>query len=146
MKDPSMTIGPVRLTEFKLVVLQIAHLYCKLLSENGRLTGSIPTLLHRFSNLLFSLSLRCSWEVLQDLGSDHLSFLRSERAPRLKLNIERKDFSLYACNLRLMEISLNCPSTEEYSSLFLSSAAALYFSDTEWGQTFHSFRPHQTPS
>ena len=95
----------------------------------------------------FSLAFCCSWELLQDLGSDHLPILLSvplssvyrsnERPPSFNFQKARWDgFASY--------FDSHCPSAEEYSSL--SSAAALYLSGTKCGQIFYSFRPHQTPS
>ena len=98
------------------------------------------TLLHRFSgnrsspDISFapsSLALSCTWEVLQDLGSDHLPILLSiplslvfrpnERPPSFNFQKARWDgFASY--------IDSHCPSAEEYSSLSLSSAAALFTS------------------
>ena len=97
-----------------------------------------PTLLHRSSgshsslDISFapsSLAISCSWEVLQDLGSDHLPILLSiplspvfrpnERPPSFNFQKARWDgFASY--------IDSHCPSAEEYSSL--SSAAALFTS------------------
>ena len=97
-----------------------------------------PTLLHPSSgsrsspDISFapsSLALSCSWEVLQDLGSDHLPILLSiplspvfcpnERSPSFNFQKARwDDFASY--------IDSHCPSAEEYSSL--SSAAALFTS------------------
>ena len=97
-----------------------------------------PTLLHRsfgsrsspdISFTPSSLALSCSWEVLQDLGSDHLPILPSipfspvfrpnERPPSFNFQKARWDgFASY--------IDSHCPSTQEYSSL--SSAAALFTS------------------
>ena len=93
-----------------------------------------------------SLALSCSWEVLQDLGSDHLPillsiplspvFLPNKRPSSFNFQKARWDgFASY--------FDSHCPSAEEYSSL--SSAAALFTSDFECGQIFHSFQPHQTP-
>ena len=99
-----------------------------------------PTLLHRSSgsrsspDISFapsSLALSCSWEVLQDLGSDHLPILLSillspvfrpnERPPSFNFQKARWDgFASY--------FDSHCPSAEEYSSLSLSSAAALFTS------------------
>ena len=97
-----------------------------------------PTLLHcssgsrsspniSFASFFFALS--CSWEVLQDLGSDHLPillsvplslvFLPNERPPSFNFpKAHWDDFVSY--------FDSHCPSAEEYSSL--SSAAALYTS------------------
>ena len=99
-----------------------------------------PTLLHRFSGSRSSpdislspssLAFSCSWEVHQDLGSDHLPILLSiplspvfspnECPP--SFNFQKAcwdDFASY--------FDSHCPSAEEYSSLSLSSAAALFTS------------------
>ena len=97
-----------------------------------------PTLLHRSSGSRSSpdisfapstLAFSCSWEVLQDLGSDHLPILLSiplspvfrpnERPPSFNFQKARWDgFASY--------FDSHCPSAEEYSSLSLSSAAALF--------------------
>ena len=98
-----------------------------------------PTLFHRssgsrssFPDIFFapsSLAFSCSWEVLQDLGSDHLPILLSiplspvfhpnERPPSFNFQKARWDgFASY--------FDSHCPSAEEYSSL--SSAAALFTS------------------
>ena len=99
-----------------------------------------PTLLHHSSgsrsspDISFapsSLALSCSWEVLQDLGSDHLPILLSvplspvfrpnERPPSFNFQKARWDeFASY--------IDSHCSSAKEYSSLSLSSAAALFTS------------------
>ena len=99
-----------------------------------------PTLLHcssgsrSFPDISFapsSLAFSCSWEVLQDLGSDHLPILLSvplspiyhpnERPPSFNFQKARWDgFASY--------FDSHCPSAEEYSSLSLSSAAALFTS------------------
>ena len=71
----------------------------------------------------------CSWEVLQDLSSDHLPTLLSiplslayrpnKRPPSFNFQKARWDgFASY--------FNSYCPSAEEYSSLSLSSAAALF--------------------
>ena len=99
-----------------------------------------PTLLHRSSgsrsspDIYFapsSSALSCSWEVLQNLGSDHFPILLSvplspvfrpnERPPSFNFQKARWDgFGSY--------FDSHCPSAEEYSSLSLSSAAALFTS------------------
>ena len=101
-----------------------------------------PTLLHRsfgsrsspdISFSPSSLAFSCSWEVLQDLGSDHLPILLSiplspvfrsnERPPSFNFQKARWDgFASY--------FDSHCPSAEEYSSLSLSSAVALFTSLT----------------
>ena len=101
-----------------------------------------PTLFHRSSGSRSSpdisfapstLAFSCSWEVLQDLGSDHLPILLSiplspvfrpnERPPSFNFQKARWDgFASY--------FDSHCPSAEEYSSLSLSSAAALFTSLT----------------
>ena len=102
----------------------------------------ISTLLHRSSGnrsypnmsfALFSLALSCSWEVLQNLCSNHLPILLTvpltpvfrpnERLPSLNFRKARQDdfaFDFDSC----------CPSAEEYSSLFLSFAVVLFTSLT----------------
>ena len=92
-----------------------------------------PTLLRRsspdISFALSSLAFSCSWEVLQNLGSDHLPILLSvplspvfrpnKRSPSFNFQKARWDgFAFY--------FDPHCPSAEEYSSL--SSAAALFTS------------------
>ena len=78
-----------------------------------------------------SLSLSCSSEVLQDLGSDHLpiliaiplSFCPKKRHPFFNFQKTRwNDFAFY--------FDSHCSSAEKYSSLFFSSAAALFTSLT----------------
>ena len=97
-----------------------------------------PTLLHRssgsrsspdisFSPSFFALS--CSWEVLQDPGSDHLPILLSiplspvfrpnERPP--SFNFQKAHWDGFASYF-----DSHCPSAEKYSSLSLSSGAALF--------------------
>ena len=102
----------------------------------------IPTLFHRSSGsrsypdirfALFSLALSCSWEVLQNLCSNHLPILLTvplslvfrpnERLPSLNFRKARQDdFAFY--------LDYHCLSAEEYSSLFLSFAAVLFTSLT----------------
>ena len=97
-----------------------------------------PTLLHRSSgsrsspDISFapsSLALSCSWEVLQDLGSDHLPILLSvplSLSPAYRPNERPPSFNLQKA--RWDGFDSHCPSAEEYSSLSLSSAAALFTS------------------
>ena len=100
------------------------------------------TLLHRSSGSRSSpdisfapsiLAFSCFWEVLQDLGFDHLSILLSiplspvfcpnERPPFFNFQKARwNGFASY--------FDSHCPSVKEYSSLSLSSAAALFTSLT----------------
>ena len=99
-----------------------------------------PTLLHRSSgsrsssDIPFapsSLALSCSWEVLQDLGSDHLPILLSILlSPVFRPNERPSSFSFQkACwDGFASYFDFHCPSAEEYSSLSLSSAAALFIS------------------
>ena len=101
-----------------------------------------PTLLHRSSDSRSSadisfapsaLALPCSWEVLQNLGSDHTPILLSvplspgyrpnERPP--PFNFQKSFWDGFASYF-----DSHCPSAEEYSSLSLSSAAALFISLT----------------
>ena len=92
-----------------------------------------PTLLHRSSpDISFappSLALSCSWEVLQDLGSDHLPILLFVSiSPVLRPNERPPSFNFQkACwNGFASYFDSHCPSAEEYSSLSLSSAVALF--------------------
>ena len=99
-----------------------------------------PTLLHRSSDSCSSpdisfapstLALSCSWEVLQDLGSDHLPILLSiPLSPVFRPNERPPSFNFQkACwDGFASYIDSHCPSAEEYSSLSLSSAAALFTS------------------
>ena len=79
------------------------------------------------------MKLSCCWEVLQDLGYDHLPILLTfplspvfrpnEHLPSLNFqNACWDDFAFY--------FDCHCPSAEEYLSLFLSSAAVLFTSLT----------------
>ena len=98
-----------------------------------------PTLFHRSSGSRSSpdisfaptLAFSCSWEVLQDLGSDHQPILLSiplspvfrpnKRPPSFIFQKARwDDFASY--------FDSHYPSAEEYSSLSLSCAAALFTS------------------
>ena len=100
----------------------------------------MPTLLHRscsngsspdISFAPSTLALFCSWEVLQDLGSDQLPILLTgplppvfrpnNRSPFFSfLKAHWDDFAFY--------FDSYCPFSEEYSSLSFSSAAALFTS------------------
>ena len=97
----------------------------------------IPTFLYRFSGSrsfpdisfsLFSLVLSCSWEVLQNLGSNYLQILLTvfrpnKRLPSLNFQKARwDDFAFY--------FDSRGPSAEEYSPYFLSFAAVLFTSLT----------------
>ena len=77
-----------------------------------------------------SLVLSCSWEVLQDLGSDHLPILLS--IPLSGLSPQQAPPSFNFQNTRwdgfASYIHSHCSSAEEYSSLSLSSTAALFTS------------------
>ena len=78
-----------------------------------------------------SLALSCSWEVLQDLGSDHLPILLSiPLSPVFRPNECPPSFNLQkACwDGFASYIDSHCPSAEKYSSLSLFSAAALFTS------------------
>ena len=99
-----------------------------------------PTLLHLSSGSHFSpdiffanssLALSCSWEVLQDLGSDHLPILLSvplflahhpnEQPP--SFNFQKACWDGFASYF-----DSHCPAAEEYLSLSLSFAATLFTS------------------
>ena len=100
----------------------------------------IPTLPHRFSGSRYSpdiffvpssLALSCSWEVLQDLGSNHLSILLTihffcysapTNVPLPSIFRELVGMTFY--------FDSHCPSAEEYWSLSLSFVAALFTSLT----------------
>ena len=92
-------------------------------------------LLHRssfdISFASFSLALSCFWEVLQDLGSDHLPILLSvPLSPVYRPNKRPPSFNFQkACwNGFVSYFDSHCFSAEDYSSLSLSSAAALFTS------------------
>ena len=99
-----------------------------------------PTLLHRSSgsrsspDISFapsSLVLSCSWEVLQDLGSDHLPILLYvllSPAYRPNERLPSFNFSKACCDGFASYFDSHCSSAEEYWSLSLSSAAALFTS------------------
>ena len=99
-----------------------------------------PTLLHRSSgsrsspDISFSpstLAFSCSWEVLQDLGSDHLPILLSiPLSPVFRPNERPSSFNFQKVRWDgfASYIDSHCPTAEEYSSLSLSSAAALFTS------------------
>ena len=98
-----------------------------------------PTLLHRspgsrsspdISFAPSSLALSCSWEVLQDLGPDHLPILLSiPLSPVFRPNERPPSFNFQkACwDGFASYFNPHCPSAKEYSSLSLSSAAAALF-------------------
>ena len=99
-----------------------------------------PTLLHRSSGSRsssdisfapFSLALSCFWEVLQDLGSDHLPILLSiPLSPVFRPNERPPSFNFHKAHWDgfASYIDSHCLSAEEYSSL--SSATALFTSLT----------------
>ena len=101
-----------------------------------------PTLLHRSSGSHSSpdtsfapstLAFSCSWEVLQDLGSDHLPILLSIPLSSVfhpnehpySFNFQKARWDGFASYF-----DSHCHSAEEYSSLSLFSAAALFASLT----------------
>ena len=69
-----------------------------------------------------SVALSCCWEVLQDLGSDHLPILLSIfLSPVFRPNERPPSFNFQkAC---WDDFDSHCPSAKEYSSLSLSSLA-----------------------
>ena len=99
-----------------------------------------PTLLHRSSgscsspDIFFapsSLSLSCFWEVLQNLGSDHLpNLLFIPLSPAYHRNKRPPSFNFQKAHSHgfASYFDSHCPSAEEYSSLSLSSAVALFTS------------------
>ena len=89
-----------------------------------------PTLLHCSSPDISFSPPSCSWDVLQDLGSDHyqffylsvsLVFCPNEHPP--SFNFQKVHWDGFASYF-----DSHCPSAEEYSSLSPSSAAALFTS------------------
>ena len=77
------------------------------------------------------LAISCSWEVFQDLGSDHLPILLSvPLSPVFRPNERPPSFNFQkACwDGFAFYIDSHCPSAEKYLSLFLSSAATLFTS------------------
>ena len=119
--ETSIAITPSETQEVLLTPAGRKH------STGSSLLTSSPlmTLIHP----LFSLALSCFWEVLQDLGSDYLPILLSiplspvsrpnERPPSFNFQKARWDgFASY--------FGSHFPSAKKYSSLSLSSAAALF--------------------
>ena len=117
------------------------------------------TLLHRsfgsrsFPDIFFgdsSVALSCSWEVLQDLGSDHLPILQtvpffSGLLPQRASPFLQFSESLLGWLRLLLWLSVSFSRGILISFSFLC-CCSLYFSDNKRGLIFHSFRPHQTPS
>ena len=99
-----------------------------------------PTLLHRSSGVRFSsdvsfapssLAFSCSWEVLQDLGPDYLPILLSvPLSPAYRPNKRPPSFNFQIAHWHgfASYFDSNYSSAEEYSSLSLSAAAALFTS------------------
>ena len=118
---------------------------------------NIPTLTRSFSGSLYSpdiffapssFALSCSWEVLQDLGSNHLPILLTVPLSLLfRPNEHHPSFNSQKArwNDILLRLSLSFCRGILVSFSFLC-CCSLYFSDTKCGQIFHFFRPHQTPS
>ena len=104
--------------------------------------SDIPTLLHcsfgsRFSpNIsfaLFSLTLSCSWKVLQNLGSDHLPILQTVPFSLVfypNKHLSSLNFQKACCDVCAFYFDSHCSSAEEYSSLSLFFAAVLFTSLT----------------
>ena len=100
----------------------------------------IPTLLHCFfgnsssPDISFapsSLAISCSWEVLQDLGSDHLPIFLSVPFSPVSRPIERPSFFNFqkaCCNDFASYFDSYGPSVEKYLSLSFSFAATLFTS------------------
>ena len=101
-----------------------------------------------FPLLPSTLALSCSWEVLQDLGSDHLPILLSiPLSPVFRPNERASSFNFQKARWVdfVSYFDSHCSSAEKYSSL--SSAAALFTSlALNAAKSSISFRPHQTPS
>ena len=116
--------------------IQLSHLL-NLLPLND---SDTPTLLHRstgsrsspdISFAFSSLALSCSWEVLQNLGSDHLPILLSiPLSPAYRPNKRPTCFNFQKARWDdfVSNFDSHCSFAEEYSSLYLPSAAALFTS------------------
>ena len=100
------------------------------------------TLLHRFSGsrsypdisfALFPLALSYSWDMLQNLCSNHLPILPTvPLSPTFRLNqrLPSLNFRKAPQDDFAFDLDYHCPSAEEYSSLFLSFVAVLFISLT----------------
>ena len=93
----------------------------------------MPTLLQRPSpDISFapsSLALSCSWEVLQDLGSDHLPILLTlPLSPAYRPNERPSSFNFQKARWDDFDsyFDSHCSSAEEYSSLSLFTSLALH--------------------
>ena len=96
----------------------------------------------------FSLAVSSSWEVLKDLGFDHLPILLTvSLSPVLSPNERPPSFNFQkACGDDFAFcFDSHCPFCRGILLSFLC-CCSLYFSDTECGQIFHSFWPHHTPT
>ena len=89
----------------------------------------------RYSSDIFfapsSLALSCSWEVIQDLGADHLPILLTVLflCYSTPTNVPFPSI-LRKLSEMIFYFDSHCPSAEKYSSLSLSSAASLFTSLT----------------
>ena len=87
--------------------------------------------------------------VLGGLSSGHLPILLSiPLSPAYHPNKRLSSFNFQKAHWDdvVSYFDFHYSSAEKYSSLSLSSAAALYLSGTECSQIFHSFQLHQMPS
>ena len=110
------------------------------------------TLLHRSSSSRSSLEISfapstlafsCSWEVLQDLGFDHLPILLSVSLSLWPIAPMSVPLPSIFRKLAGMTLPHTLPPTvllQRNTRLFLC-CCSLYFSGTECDQIFHSFRP-----
>ena len=93
-----------------------------------------PTLLHRsspdISFALFSLFLSCSWEVLQNLGSDQLLTVPLSLVFRPNKRLPSLNFQKVCWDNFAFYFNSHCSSAKAYSSLFFSFAVALFTSQT----------------
>ena len=113
------SIGSSLLTSSLSTTLTYLHFYIAPLAV-------VPPLI---SLLLPSPSPSCSWKVLQDLGSNHLPILLTVPfSPVFRPNERTQSFNIQkaCCDDFAFYFDSHCSSAEEYSSLFLSSEAALF--------------------
>ena len=133
----SIAVTPSKTQEVLLIPagsIRLGHISV-LLALND---SDTPTLLHRstgsrsspyISFTHSSLAFSCSWEVLQDLGSDHLPILSYVRlSPTYRPNKRPPSFNFQKASWDGFASYFDFPSAKEYSSLSLFSAAALFTS------------------
>ena len=115
-----------------------------------------PTLLYCSSGNRFtpdlsfapsSLSLSCSWKVLQDLVSDHLPMLLTVPLSLVFPNKRSQSFNFQKVLWDDFAFYFDFFTLFFCRGILVSFLCCcfLYFSDSECGQILHSFQPHQTP-